>query len=92
MKNLLMIGLLFIALLTSSCADEKTINGKTYQPYGWADYQDVKDENVTYKVNVGNVILSIIFSETLVVPVWLTGWQFYEPVRIKQQPVNSSVK
>jgi len=84
MKKLLLVLSLVVVLL-SSCADSKTliVDGKetVVEPYGWADYQDTKVPGVVYKVNVGNVVWSIIFSETLIIPIWLTGWQIMEPVR-----------
>lgn len=77
---------MFVLLLTS-CADSKVfvIDGKhvKVEPYGWADYQELKNDSIVYQANVGNIVWSVILSETVVVPVWLTGWQIYEPVRKK---------
>jgi len=82
------IGLLLLAsMLFQSCADNKelVIKGKvqTVEPYGWADVNEVKNPDVNYKLCVGNVIWSLILSETFIVPIWLTGWQIYEPVSTK---------
>ncbi len=78
--------LLVITLLASSCADNKqlSIDGKltTVEPYGWFDLE-AKNEKVHYKVNTGNIVLSVIFCETIVVPIILTGDQLWEPVNIK---------
>jgi PBP1b-binding outer membrane lipoprotein LpoB len=87
MKKITLFFVLMIALL-SSCADSKTFtdkNGKqfTAEPYGWANVNANKMDTVVYDINVGNVIWDIILIETVVVPVWLTGWEFYEPVRLK---------
>lgn len=86
--------LLFFALTFFGCAEEAgfTIDNKTVivEPYGWADYQNLKNDSIIYKVNVGNVILSCVFCQTIVVPVWLTGWQLYEPVR-KVEPKNKGI-
>ena len=85
MKKLLVMLVLAIVML-SSCADSKTlvINGKetVVEPYGWADSQDAKVPGVVYKVNVGNIVWSVLLSETIVVPIWLTGWQIMEPIRV----------
>lgn len=71
-------------LLLSSCADSKVlkIEGKQQrvEPYGWANYHVKKVPGVVYKVNVGNVVWSVILSETIIVPIWLTGWEIMEPV------------
>ncbi len=85
MKNTIkLIGVMSLFLLTS-CADDKLINidgqNVKVEPYGWMDESTVKNDSVVYQVNTGNVILSIIFSETIVVPVLLTGKSLYEPVK-----------
>lgn len=71
-------------LLLTSCADSKTftINGKetVVEPYGWANSDAKKVDGVVYEVNFGNIVWDIILVETVVVPVWLTGWELFEPV------------
>lgn len=78
--------ILLCTVLFSSCADSKDfiINGKqvTVEPYGWFDL-DAKNDSINYKVNTGNVVWCIILSETIVVPVILTGNSLYEPVSKK---------
>ena len=85
MKKLLVMLALAVVML-SSCADSKTlmINGKetVVEPYGWANSQDVKVPGVVYEVNVGNILWSVLLSETMVIPIWLTGWQIMEPERV----------
>lgn len=83
-----MVMVLTIGVLTTSCADSKTFTDKsgkefTAEPYGWADADAYKMDTVVYSVNVGNIVWDILLVETVVVPVWLTGWQLYEPVRLK---------
>jgi hypothetical protein len=72
-----------VVMGSSSCADSQdvVINGevKTIEPYGWFD-MDAKNPNLKYQVNTGNVVLSIIFSETVIVPILLTGDQLWEPI------------
>lgn len=84
MKKLL-IPILAILML-SSCADSKTfnINGKetTVEPYGWFDTTKAND-SINYRVNTGNIVLSVVFSETIVVPILLTGDQLWEPTSKK---------
>jgi hypothetical protein len=83
------ITILFAALVLTSCADSKvlTINNQEtlVRPYGWANKQSRYNENVIYEVNPGNVVWSIIGIETIFVPVWLTGWQLFEPVGVKEE-------
>lgn len=79
-------GLLLIAIIAlSSCADSKTFeraDGTKFvaEPYGWANYQTKKIEGVTYEACIGNIVWDVIAVETIVIPVWLTGWELYEPV------------
>lgn len=84
MKKLLFLALCVLTL--ASCADSKKFNidGKevTVEPYGWFDLSQ-KNDSVNYRVNTGNVVWSIILSETVVVPVLLTGDQLFEPVSKK---------
>jgi len=85
MKKVLI--MLALALTHGSCADSKDfeIDGKTVtvEPYGWFDTTQAND-SINYKVNTGNIIWSVIFSETIVVPVVLTGYELYEPVSKKE--------
>jgi len=78
--------LVLATVLFTSCADSKEfiIDGKevTVEPYGWFDL-DAKHDSIEYKVNGGNIVLDIIFCETIIVPIFLTGDQLYEPVRKK---------
>ena len=72
-----------------SCSKNKdiTLNGKTrtFEPYGWAN-DDVKaNDSLIYEVNVPDVIISVIFCETVLVPICITGWDIKEPVRVKTQ-------
>ena len=84
MKKLVLVALCVLTL--ASCADSKkfNVNGKetTVEPYGWLN-PETKNDSINYRVNIGNVILSIVFCETVVVPVLLTGDQLFEPVSKK---------
>jgi len=83
---LLIVGIIFLG----SCASPKTFVDNrgiefTAEPYGWANMQDKKLDTVVYTVNLGNVIWSVIGVETIILPVWLTGWQIMEPSRLKNE-------
>ena len=88
MKKMISFVLLIVLVgMFTSCADSKqfVIDGEevTVEPYGWFDLE-AKNDSVEYKINGGNVVLDIIFSETIFIPVILTGDQSYEPVRKKK--------
>lgn len=84
MKKLLVLLVMALAMFTS-CADSKTFkkaDGTSFvaEPYGWGNYQAKRIEGVIYEVNVGNIVWDVVLFETIIVPVWLTGWELYEPV------------
>lgn len=84
MKKLLILLTTVLALCVA-CADSKTFeraDGTKFiaEPYGWANYQSKKIEGVTYEVCFGNIVWDVIAAETIVIPIWLTGWELYEPV------------
>lgn len=86
MKKINIILILFVIIL-SSCASSKTfqIDGKEVEvkPYGWANKEASYNNNVIYEVSLGNAIWSVIGFETIILPIWLTGWQLFEPVKLK---------
>ncbi len=85
MKKLLFILLCFTF---TSCAESKkfVIDNKEVEihPYGWFDLE-AKHDSIQYKVCAANVFWSVIFSETLIVPIVLTGDQLWEPKAKKNQ-------
>lgn len=72
-----------VTLMFISCSEEKTIkiNGKDtiVQPYGLFNPEE-KNDSVIYKVSVPDVVLSIVFSETIAVPIVCVGWFIYQPI------------
>lgn len=87
-------GLLLIAIIAlSSCADSKTFeraDGTKFvaEPYSWANYQTKKIEGVTYEACIGNIVWDVIAVETIVIPIWLTGRELYEPVSFVEPNVK----
>ena len=69
-----------LALAVTACASDKTIDGVTYKPYGLADAEYLRSDKVRYEVVWANVVWSVFCFETAFVPIWLVGWQLYEPV------------
>ena len=79
MKKLL-VTMVLVGMLLSGCDNAKKINGRVYQTYGVVNKDDIKDPNVRYKISTGSVIVAIIFSETVLIPLYVLGWDLYEPV------------
>ena len=83
MKKLII--LIMSALMICSCAESKKFrkqDGTVFEaePYGWANYQTNKIEGVKYEINAPNMVLSLIFVETIIAPVLITGYNLFEPV------------
>lgn len=64
--------------MLSSCASTKVFNGIEYKPYGVLSV-DRKVDNIQYKKKISSIVLSIIFVETVIVPVVLIGYKLFEP-------------
>lgn len=87
MKKLL-IAIIAGIMLLSSCADSKTFRKSdgtefTANPYGWMTKEE-KIPGVEYELCTDNIIWSCILSETIIVPVLLTGVELYEPVNYNE--------
>lgn len=55
--------------------------------YGWAN-EEKKIDGVEYEINKTNIILSAIFSETIVIPLVLTAVELWEPVSYTEPSVT----
>lgn len=83
-----------VAMLLTSCADSKTFrksDGKEFvaQPYGWMDKEN-KIDGVEYELCTGNIVWSVLLSETIVAPVLFTGLALWEPV-LYNEPKDNGV-
>ena len=61
------------------------INGKTVtvKPYGLGNENAQKNDSINYELCTGNIVLSILFSETVIIPVYLVLDYLYVPVSKK---------
>jgi hypothetical protein len=58
-----------------------------FQPYGLIDQNDIKNDSIHYELSAGNLILSIIFIETVIVPIQYGGYYLFEPVgKVNSKP------
>ncbi len=81
MKNFILIILAALMLASiASCADSKTIDGKTYRPYGLINEKDCKADSIHYEVAIDATIAGVIFVETVITPIYVFGFNFYEPI------------
>jgi hypothetical protein len=77
-------------LLLSSCGEPIRQNGALYECYGAFDKDEIKSQHVDYELELGNVVWAVILSETVIVPIWLVGWNIYCPVKV--HAVNKPVQ
>ena len=92
MKKFIVLFMMVLAMM--SCADSKTFeraDGTKFvaEPYGWANYQSNKIDGVVYEVCAGNIFWDVITVETIFIPVWLTGWELYEPVSYVEPSITN---
>ena len=83
MKKIL--ALMICILVLGSCAQPKHItfqNGaeKTITPYGFLNEESTRNPDVLYKLSVEDIVLSVIFCETIIVPIIDLGYNLWEPV------------
>lgn len=83
MKKLLLTAALAVSIALASCADSRVIDGKRYEPYGIANKEEHKDPDIVYRMDAWSVVFSVVFVETLIVPVYIIGWKLWEPVKAK---------
>ena len=76
--------ILILLVFMSSCAQTKVCHGVQYEPYGLFT-KDQKKENVEYRKKVSNVLLGIIFIETIIVPIMVWGFNLWEPVECNEK-------
>jgi hypothetical protein len=79
-------ALLFAALLMGGCGSSLTVNGHVYECYGLADEfsnNPRRDKAIVYDFKEANVFWSVILSETVIVPIWLAGWELWCPEKLQ---------
>jgi hypothetical protein len=64
-------------------------NVRTYSSYGLLNKTKYRSARVCYEVSAASVVLSIVFVETLLVPLYFIGYDMYYPVRLKKDEKDS---
>jgi hypothetical protein len=85
------IALILVASTLTACGSSKMIDGKLYSTYGLLNESTQKNDKIAYQMSVGNLILSIVFCETIIVPIILVGYDFFEPVGKKDDTTEKGV-
>lgn len=90
MKNLLTILCASIVLL-SSCADSKVIDGVKYRPYGLLNEDICKNDSIRYQISPWAVCSGIVFCEMIIPPIYVFGYNLYEPIGKIDEPLKKGV-
>lgn len=83
MKKLFLTAALAASVALAGCADSRVIDGKRYEPYGLANKNTRKDDNIVYEIDWWSVAAAVVFVETVLVPIYVIGWDLWEPVKAK---------
>ncbi len=88
MKNKIIAIVLLVVMMfvVAGCSEKKVmdINGvQTIVPYHGLGNTDIKRDDVNYQLSGWNIFLSVIFVETVFVPIIVLCNQLYEPVSQK---------
>lgn len=71
---------LAILPLCIGCGDTKEIDGYIYDTYGLINKEESRNENIQYRLIIGNVVWSCILVETIIAPIYFLGFSIYEPI------------
>ena len=77
-----LLSVLMLLVLLTSCGSPLQVDGKTYECLGVHERSE-KLSNLEYEIVTGNIVLDIVFSETIVVPAILLLTEFECPVKVK---------
>lgn len=80
MKKIVLIGL--ASAFFCGCASNKALGGVTYEPYGLLNQATVKSDKVLYEVEPITLIVAVIFCETIIIPLYIIGYDLYSPVKL----------
>lgn len=80
-----LITLLLAMLLIVSCADNKTIDGVEYRPYGLFNQESCKVDSIHYEVSGWAVASGVIFFEVIAPPIYVFGYNLFEPICKKSE-------
>jgi len=63
------------------CGETRIIDGIEYDTYGLFNEEENKSPDIEYHLITGNVVWSIILSETIIAPIYFVGFSLYEPIQ-----------
>jgi hypothetical protein len=81
MKRSLIALTVAASMLLSACgASEKTIDGIRYGTYGLVNEKEMRNPNIKYEMSGWSIFWSVLLVETVIAPIYIIGWDLFEPV------------
>lgn len=80
--KLVAIGILATSIMGCD-APTIAVNGNTYRDYGIINQNQNYDPSIDYEPDWWNICLGVIFFESIIVPIYVFGFHFMEPVGVK---------
>jgi hypothetical protein len=81
MKRSLISAIVAMSIMLSACGNTKNIEGVVYDTYGVANESDKRNPDIEYEISVGSIIVAVIFSETVIIPIYVILFDLWQPVR-----------
>ena len=78
---------LIMMMFLCSCGKSKVIDGVTYETYGFINATEKRHDNIEYALITGNIIWAILLSESIVMPIYFTGFSLYQPIGKKKEKI-----
>jgi hypothetical protein len=73
---------LIFGMVLAGCGDDLRIGNKLYTTKGLITLHEM-DDDIEYRIIVGNFVWGIILLETVVFPIYFFGFSLWEPVGLK---------
>jgi hypothetical protein len=87
MKKVLII-VVVLAFIVAGCGRSKVIDNVEYETYGLLNSDKMKNDNIEYRLIMGNLIWGIVLIETVIAPVYFFGFSLFEPVGKKVEVIK----
>ena len=84
MKKILALTVCLSFMCLVGCGKPRYIDGTLYDTCGVFNQDECKNDNIQYTISVGNVVWSILLSETVIFPIYFIGFSIWNPVGLKK--------
>lgn len=75
-----MIAIMLCVFMMAGCAKDVRVHGEMAKSYGLFN-KERRNPNANYSLSAGSILVAIIFSETVIIPIYVFGWNLYEADR-----------